>query len=275
MHSLPSQETTDLLVAYALDALEPEELERVGRVLDEQPDLSTLLSDLRATSGMLAYGLPLSEPPAELRTRVLDYAVGRTSRPQRKRLRVGTPRQAWARGWLGALGGLVAVALVALLVAFGQLGGVQSELARVQQQLLEARQQLQTAQQELAAADQQLVAAQAENDRLAQTVAESSALAELSGNGGRATVLQSAAGQLLLAAQLPPLEPGRVYQLWLIAGQNAPVSAGVFTVSNEGYGVIALGPGAATAGATLAVTNEPAPGSPGPTSDVLLVGQIS
>ena len=82
-------------------------------------------------------------------------------------------------------------------------------------------------------------------------------------------------GELLLAAQLPPLAGDQVYQLWTIAGQDTPVSAGVFTVDSGGYGVLALGPGVAVPGVTLAVTPEPGPnGSPAPTGDVLIDGEL-
>jgi anti-sigma-K factor RskA len=87
-------------------------------------------------------------------------------------------------------------------------------------------------------------------------------------------VLQSGTGELLVAARLPPLAENQVYQLWLIAGEGAPQSGGVFTVDSSGFGVIALGPGAPT-GVTLAVTAEPAPGSSGPTTTPLVVGQLS
>jgi anti-sigma-K factor RskA len=82
-------------------------------------------------------------------------------------------------------------------------------------------------------------------------------------------------GDLLLAAQLPPLAEDKVYQLWVIAGQDAPVGAGVFRVGSDGSGLLSLGPGLALAGVTLAVTAEPGPaGSPGPTSTVLIAGKM-
>jgi anti-sigma-K factor RskA len=250
-----TDETTDLLVAYALGALEPEEMERVGALLAARPELRALLAELRATAGLLPYGLPESAPPPELRQRVLDHAVGRSAR-------VAAPARpsGGLRGLLFALGGLAAVALLALAMTFSQLGAARMELARLQNQL--------------AASEQQLAALQIERSELAQALAGAERIGSLSGAGGQATVLQADDGALLVAAQLPPLAADQVYQLWLIGGDGAPQSGGVFTVDGSGFGVIALGPGA-PAGVTLAVTAEPAPGSPGPTTDILVQGQLT
>jgi anti-sigma-K factor RskA len=158
------------------------------------------------------------------------------------------------RGWLAALGGLAAVAVTLLAITFGQLTAVRGQLDAAQQALATA---------ETSAHQVQAV--------LSQPVR----LAALSGSGGRATLIQSANGDLLLAAQLPPLADDRVYQLWVIAGQNAPVSGGVFRVGSDGSGMLSLGPGLPLAGVRLAVTAEPGPaGSPGPTSDALISGKI-
>lgn len=258
-----SDDTTDLLVAYALGVLEPEEMERVGQLLAERPDLRALLAELRATADMLPYGLPASVPPPELRDRVLAHAVGRAERGAPAR---GAPARS-LRGWLYALGGLAAASLASLALALAQLGGVRGELAQAQQQLAQAQQQL-------ASAERQIAALGDDRAALAQAVAGAEAIARLEGEGGEATVLRSGAGEILVAARLPQLEAGQVYQLWLIAGQAAPASGGVFTVDSSGYGVIALGPGT-PAGVTLAVTAEPAPGSAGPTSTPLIAGQLT
>lgn len=247
-------DTTDLLVAYALGALEPEEMARVGTLLVERPELRTLLAELRATAGLLPYGLPESAPPAELRQRVLDRAVGRARRVAQP----AAPSR--LRGVLFALGSLAAVALLALTFTLTQLGAARAELAQVRQQI--------------AASEQRVAALAAERSDLAQALTGAEAIGRLAGPGGQATVLQSDNGELLVAAQLPPLDAGQVYQLWLIAGEGAPESGGVFTVDSSGFGMIALGPGA-PAGVTLAVTAEPAPGSPGPTTDVLVAGQLT
>ena len=67
-------------------------------------------------------------------------------------------------------------------------------------------------------------------------------------------------------------EAGRDYELWIIAGQNAPVSLGVVKGN-----VITMKAPTAEAGYVLAITLEPAGGSPtgGPTGPVVAAGALS
>jgi anti-sigma-K factor RskA len=263
MQSEADDDTIDLLVAYALGALEPAEMERVGRLLEERPELRATLAELRATADLLPYGLPASAPPAGLRQRALDHA---TRRAPRTPAPAADPARR-LRGWLYGLGGLAAAALGALLIALASLSGARAELAQ-------ARAELARAQEQVAAAQRQVAALDAERAQLAQAIAGAETIGRLEGPGGAATVLQSAAGELLVAAQLPPLAPEQVYQLWLIGDSGAPQSGGVFSVGSSGLGLIALGPGT-PADVTLAVTAEPAPGSPGPTGPILVQGRTS
>src|SRR5215212_383113 len=102
----PPDDILDLLTAYALGAITPDEIARVSALLDEQPELRATLAELRATADMLPYGLPLANPPAELRQRVLDHATGRSSSAQLS----APPRVASRmRGWMLGLSGLAAL----------------------------------------------------------------------------------------------------------------------------------------------------------------------
>ena len=60
----PPDDILDLLTAYALGVIEPEEIARVSALLDEQPELRATLAELRATADMLPYGLPEASQPA-------------------------------------------------------------------------------------------------------------------------------------------------------------------------------------------------------------------
>ena len=100
-------------------------------------------------------------------------------------------------------------------------------------------------------------------------------IARLTGDSGSATLVRNPDGRTTLAAQLPLLKTGRVYQLWLIRGKNAPISAGTFTVDQQGHGLLTLAPGQqALSGDVAAVTDEPDPGSPAPTTKPLIAGQL-
>lgn len=245
----PNDDEMDLLIAYALDDLAPGEDERVRRLLAERPELHATVSELRATLDRLPHALPESDIPPELRMRALSFATGWHER------HAATPPAggAWRRLTL-ALGGLSGALALAAALLWGQLGDAQRQLAQAQVQLQQAL---------------------AERDQIVQAVSSAEVLAELKGERGRATVLRTPAGDTLLAAQLPPLAQGRVYQLWTIEGQDAPVSAGVFQVGEDGSALVTLRPGEQAPGTVFAVTDEPGPaGSAGPTSDPLIAGSM-
>jgi anti-sigma-K factor RskA len=81
---------------------------------------------------------------------------------------------------------------------------------------------------------------------------------------------------VLVAFALPPAAPGRTYQLWGIAsgkGQK-PVSLGTFNTSANGEVRLSVTVPAGLQIAVGAVTEEPAGGSPQPTTTPFLVGQL-
>src|SRR5579859_3629789 len=130
-----------------------------------------LLAELRATAGMLPYGLPDVAPPADLRARVLAHAIG-SGRPQVTR----PPARRWPTGWLAALSGLAAVALLAIALLALQLSARSADLAQTRAML----------------ATVQLAG---------QTVRP---IALLHGDHSTGTIMQVAAGSDVLVASLPP-----------------------------------------------------------------------
>lgn len=243
----PSDDILDLLTAYSLNALEPEEMARTGELLEHDPELRALLAELRVTADALPYALPEAEPPPELRQKVLDYAVGRSSRTGAETSAVRVARG--MRAWLAGLGVLAAGGMIAAALAFGQLGALQNELNRTR-----------------AALQQQI----ALNQQVAQAITNSPQPVVLRGAAGQASVLRGRDGKVVLVANMPPLNGGRVYQLWVIPGQGNPLGAGVFTVDQTGVGIAAIAP-PTDPSQVYAVTEEPGPnGSPGPTSPILI-----
>jgi anti-sigma-K factor RskA len=239
----PPDDILDLLTAYALGVIAPDEIARVSALLGEQPELRATLAELRATADMLPYGLPQANPPAELRQRVLDHATGRsnpaeTSPPRRISNRM--------RGWVLGLSGIAAVAVLAAAIGWAQLIQTYDQLAQSQAELAQTQAQV---------ADAQAL------------------IATLTGGDSSASILRTRDGKAVLIARLPPLQPGRVYHLWRIQGSNSPASAGIFHVNSQGFTTAALSAGQQPqAGEILAVTNEPDGGSPGPTTEILIKG---
>lgn len=265
----------DLLTAYALNTLEPEEIANVVALLGEQPELRSVLAQLRATADQLPYALPEVEPSADLRQRVLDRATGRTH-PTRQA--APTRPASRVRGWMLAFGSLAALAIVVAVIGWAQLTSVQSNLARTQSDLAQARSELARTQSDLTQVRGELERTQTQQQQVVNTLLGAETIASLTdtvGGGSSARLVRGADGHAVLAAQLPPLQSGRVYQLWLIQGQNAPVSAGTFTVDQQGHGLLTLAPAQqGLAADTIAVTDEPDPGSRSPTTKPLIAGTL-
>jgi anti-sigma-K factor RskA len=263
----PPDDILDLLTAYALGAIAPDEIARANALLEEQPELRATLAELRAAADMLPYGLPEAEPPAELRQRVLDYATGRSSSAQ-----VSAPRRLSnrMRGWMLGLSGIAAVAVLAAAIGWAQLIQTRSQLAQSQTELTQAQTQVADAQMQLAQSQAALAQIQGQVADAQELIAT---LTSDSSSAAGAAIVRTRSGSTVLIAQLPPLQPGRVYQLWRIQGSNPPAPAGIFHVSAQGYGTTTLqGNQQPQAGEIVAVTEEPDGGSPGPTTDVLIKG---
>lgn len=78
----------------------------------------------------------------------------------------------------------------------------------------------------------------------------------------------------LVVDGLPALDETRQYQLWLIRN-GARISGGVFSVDSEGYGSLwVAAPEPLVSYQAVGITIEPAGGSPGPTGERVLGGEL-
>ena len=82
-------------------------------------------------------------------------------------------------------------------------------------------------------------------------------------------------GVLLIASNLPPLTPGRIFEMWVIPKGGAPQPAGLFqsTESGTAYNMLS-GPVTLSSGDAIAVTVEPEAGSSAPTTQPLFVAAL-
>ena len=240
----------DLLIAYALGALEPAELREVAALLRTRPELRQRAAELHSVAAQLPYGLPLAEPAADLRDRVIARATG-AAQPR------SAPRPAklgWFRSW--GLAALAALLLVATVVLGSQLGRQGQQLAQQAQTIAQQQQQV--------AAQQQLIALLA---------APGAQLATINGESASARLIRTPSGGAAVAAKMPPLPAGRTYQVWLIASDNQPpISAGLLSVAADGSGVLLLPASQPTLheAAVFAITVEPSGGSPAPTTNPMV-----
>jgi anti-sigma-K factor RskA len=80
---------------------------------------------------------------------------------------------------------------------------------------------------------------------------------------------------LLIASNLPPVAPGKIYEMWVIPKGGKPAPAGLFRSSADGTAVhVQQGPVDVSATAAVAVTLEDEAGATAPTSQPFIVAAL-
>ena len=83
-------------------------------------------------------------------------------------------------------------------------------------------------------------------------------------------------GVVFLAANLPELQSGKTYEMWMVPKTGNPVPAGFFKPQEDGSALhLRPGPLAAIPWAAVAVSVEPETGSPQPATKPILVTPIA
>ena len=256
-----------LAPAYVLGALEPDERRAFESHLAECDRCTSEVRSFGRVTAGLDQTVPQVTPRAALRDRVLLATGGRDARTSEP-----TVRARWAMGnWL-AYAACVAVATAASLYAINLRARVES---------LEAR--LEVAQLRLAGNERALIDARrvAFETQSAMAVLAAADLMRVDLQGapaapqavGRA-LWSRQSGMVFAANNLPPLEAGKIYQVWLVAGTGPPVSAGLVAPDESGRGVgIFRTPVDVTGPVTVAVTIEPEGGVPAPTGAFYLTSK--
>lgn len=249
----------DLLEGYALGELTESERRDVEAHLAGCATCEDHLRELHATFAALAASVAPVTPRPEVRRRVLaslmvSPAVGSTRRP----------------GWF--VPGLAAAALIVVV-----LGALYVSAERDRR---DGRDQLRLALGETAELRRRLQRYAGQTD-LALSILTAPDVSEIA-LGGRNEAGSSAArafwsstrGLLVVADRLPAPPVGRVYQVWVIAGE--PISAGLLVGDTPERGMLIVPPPRAGLGGTVtvAVTDEPPGGLTEPSGTVRLAGSI-
>ena len=201
-------EVRELLAAYALDALEPEDERAVEAHLATCPDCRREVAALREATASLATGVPAVEPPAALKTRIMRATEleARVEQPSPVILRPASRPRNWP---------LAVAALAAALAVV--LAGMNLSLNR---RVATLTNQVNVFSERLATQEQVLVL-------LASPSAKTASLKGSVQANVRFVYDPARRQGVLVVGDLG--DPGAefVYQLWLITGQT-PESAGIF-----------------------------------------------
>lgn len=234
----------DMVAAYVLDALSPQEAEQFEAHLAGCDQCQAEVAELRQVVDVLPLAADPVEPPRELRDRILEAVQeDAASSPGLKVLpggNAGAPRK---RTRLPTV--IVAVA-AAVMIAFLGIRDLQLQVNNQQVSL------------------QRQVA-----EALAKGVPVSHVTGTAAAPHATASLVQTSQHAYLIVRGLHPSRASKVYQVWYVRGTTVR-SAGVFTYS-RGSKIVPLPP--ATGYPLTAVTVEPGPhGSKLPTGPKVLLG---
>ncbi len=239
----------DMFELYTLGLLDGAEKAELEAHLERNcPQCSAnLKSALALNASLLAMG-PVSEPSSRLKARVMA-SVG------------AEKKSGWSWIW--------PVAAAAMLMVALWLGNQERQRAAA---LADARDALKQA---TAAASK----AGAERDRLLQamTILDQPETLHVSfGKGVTApprgnVFIHQRLGVMLIASNLPKLEQGKIYEMWLVPKKGSPKPAGLFQSTGQEAMNVLEGPVDLKTLQAVAVTVEPESGSAAPTTQPLIV----
>ncbi len=261
---LTCDDVREMAGAFVLGALEPSEERAIRAHLASCADAHEEIAELGGVLPALAEIVPMIEPPAALKGRIMAAAAAelagregaRAPAPSSEPIAFPTPS---ARAERDALRGRPStgtwVLRIAAVLAIAALGGWNLLL------------------------QSQLSAGQAYEQAVAQVLRSASQpgalTAILSADVGTGSGLAavSSSGDVTLAMQdLAPTNGDQVYEAWVIGGDGTPVPLGSFKVGANGTASFTAGGLPATAGIVLALTREPGPGATTPTLPIVTKG---
>jgi hypothetical protein len=284
------EETEELLIAKALDALSVSNEKTLHQLLLENPELNAKLDDLREVVGLLALSAPVAEPSPKVRENILalikedrevdglfdnivepevgskihvpatEFKADVTSRVETKTESTLRYRRS---SWSFMQKVVAAAACVSIAFLGFSLWKVSKEIDVSYSEIAQLKQKLESTQSELARASELLTP---------ETVSASLAGLEDAPQAKAKLIYDKATGKSYLIVEGLPVAPqGKAYQLWFIASQT-PVSGGVFKANAQGKGELRgeIPVNERKASTVFAVTLEPEQGVPAPTGKMFL-----
>lgn len=252
----------ELLPFYALDALTEEEREQVDVYLAKHPEARAQVDEMRRAASALPRGVSPVQPAPRTKA-ALMARVAADQRAHSSAQIQPSPRVSRFESFFRTLSFAAAAIAIVWAVALNvQVLRLQGEIAKLNNALVAQSNSLNQIIQKLP----QTTAPTTITVALRGTKAQPDAQGQLIADPGS----QSA---VLVVTGLPPLQPGKTYQVWLIA--NAPVSAGLLTVDANGQGVLIITSKESIGSfKSLGISVEPQGGSPQPTGDIVVLSDL-
>jgi anti-sigma-K factor RskA len=254
----------ELLPFYALNALTEEEREFVEKYLSEHPEARRQIADMKDPVD----ALPLGVSPVEPSRGVKDALMARVAADAKARARTSphsqpSPRANRFESFFRSLSfAAAAIAIVWAIALNIQVAALRTQVAALHDGLIAQSNSLNQIIQKLPPSNPSGTITVSLKGTNVQPQAQGQLIAD--------PASQSA---VLVVTGLPPLQPGRTYQVWLIAG--APVSAGLLTVDANGQGVLIITTTESIGSfKSLGISVEPEGGSIQPTGDIVVLSDL-
>ena len=251
-HQQLTDELQERALLYAAGALDEPERTEYSRHLEEDDCVvcKTEVLESEAAAQSLAMMLPLQTPSESVKQRLLERAEAtRTA----QRPRPADERRGWGFSWAGWLAAAAALVLAAVFLNLN----------------LGLRQEVQTLNAQIAQLESQLSVQKAQFVLMTSPRTKIITLAGLNSTPqarGRIFWDEQARLWRFYVEGLPTAPANRDYQLWAVPAGAKPLSAIVFNTDANGSAMVELTAPMVAGMLTAAVTEEPAGGSPQPTT---------
>ena len=283
MSAIDREQLRELASLHALGVLSDEERAELAKAMAGDAELAAEVRELEDTAGALGGVVPQVDPPARLRARVLavagieaDDASGTAAVSPVGARGANAPvvvrKSSALPGWLAAAAALVLASGLGLwaLQLRTSLDDMNARVERAEAEVVRI-------QRTLGEAQEQTRVLEARNSVL---FAPDTLRVDLAGQAGAPAssaraFMSRQSGLAFAASQLPVLPADKVYQVWVVAPDRPPVSAGFLAPDASGRAELFFPmPADLPPPAVLAVTVEPAGGVSAPTGDKVLVGTV-
>lgn len=267
------EQLAPLYEEYALGVLEGKERAELEAHLERKcPKCTSGVAKARWVVVQLTLAAPDAQPPAALRGKILDAVK---SSPSAERARTVVPLEKpkpAARGAIFPAWAWIAAAALALLTGYTirQMNNQNEQLAQLRKQMKFATMQNQSLQNQL------------DMDHMVAMVMmspDSMPLKLMPKDRNMPMVhayLHPHMGVAITADQMPSMPPARTLQLWFVPKSGKPMSVAIFHPDAGGQiALVAPVNMPLNEIAALAVTDEPAGGSPQPTTPIAWMAQVN